>query len=479
MQDVIINGIVYNDVPEVDIPLAGGGTAVFVDTSDATLSSGNQMLSGYSAYANGVKYNGAIDSKTSSNLTVSGATVTAPAGYYATNASASVASGSATTPTTSIDANPVLSINSTTGVVTGTVSASKSIAPTVSEGYISSGTAGTVSATGTNTLQLDSSSITEGVTTVSGGTATRGTATWNTGWIQTGELQAASLANSATSGTSYVDISSTDDAPVLVSNDFLYINKGYVDNLKISLAKLVPDGASANLASAVILSGYSAYDRDGKLVAGSIQSKSAATYNTSSSDQTIASGQYLSGAQTIKAVKTSGISAANIKFGVTVKVGDANDDDRITSATGTFTSANTISSGQSAATAAQLLTGYSAFINGAELEGSMASNGATGGTISTKAGTVTIPAGYTTGGTVSISSVEQAKIIAGNIKSGVVLLGQAGSSTVVDTAISTSAATSSKILNGYKAYVNGELVTGNVTTPTVSQNATTKVLTVA
>jgi len=59
--------------------------------------------------------------------------------------------------------------------------------------------------------------------------------------------------------------------------------------------------------------------------------------------------------------------------------------------------------------------------------GSLADNGATGGTISTKAGTITIPAGITTGGTVGISSTEQAKIIAGNIKSGVTLLGVAGS----------------------------------------------------
>lgn len=59
--------------------------------------------------------------------------------------------------------------------------------------------------------------------------------------------------------------------------------------------------------------------------------------------------------------------------------------------------------------------------------GSMTNNGATGGTISTKAGTYTIPAGYTSGGSVSISSTEQAKIIAGNIKSGVTLLGVSGS----------------------------------------------------
>ena len=57
----------------------------------------------------------------------------------------------------------------------------------------------------------------------------------------------------------------------------------------------------------------------------------------------------------------------------------------------------------------------------------MANNGSTSGTISTKAGTVTIPAGYTTGGTVSISSTEQNKIIASNIKSGVTLLGVSGS----------------------------------------------------
>ena len=56
----------------------------------------------------------------------------------------------------------------------------------------------------------------------------------------------------------------------------------------------------------------------------------------------------------------------------------------------------------------------------------MANNGSVSGSISTKAGTVTVPAGYTTGGSIGISSTEQAKIIAGNIKSGVTILGQAG-----------------------------------------------------
>lgn len=79
------------------------------------------------------------------------------------------------------------------------------------------------------------------------------------------------------------------------------------------------------------------------------------------------------------------------------------------------------------AAAGDILTSKTAFGPSGEIQGSMANNGSTSGTISTKAGTVTIPAGYTSGGTVSISSTEQAKIIASNIKSGVTILGQAGS----------------------------------------------------
>lgn len=77
-----------------------------------------------------------------------------------------------------------------------------------------------------------------------------------------------------------------------------------------------------------------------------------------------------------------------------------------------------------------VLTGKTGFGASGSVSGNMANNGSTSGTISTKAGTVTIPAGYTTGGTVQISSTEQAKIIASNIKSGVTILGQAGSLTL-------------------------------------------------
>ena len=133
------------------------------------------------------------------------------------------------------------------------------------------------------------------------------------------------------------------------------------------------------------------------------------------------------------------------------------------------------------ATAGQgdILSGKSAYISGGATNGSMADNGSTSGTISTKAGTVNIPAGYTSGGTVQISSTEQAKVISSNIKSGITILGVSGGSMIKDTTISTSGASASTIMSGYKAYVHGALVTGEATTPTVSQDTTTGVLTIS
>lgn len=189
-----------------------------IDTTDKTVTNAS-MLSGVTALKNdGTTATGNIASKSSTDLTVSGATVTAPAGYYSSSASKSVASGSATTPTTSITANPTISVSSG-GLITASVSGSKSVTPTVSAGWVSSGTAGTVSVSGSNTEQLTT--------------------------------------------------------------------------------------------------------------------QAAATYHPSTTDQTIASGKYLTGAQTIKAVTTTNLTAANIAEGVTVKIGDSTDDDCVASITGT------------------------------------------------------------------------------------------------------------------------------------------------
>ena len=67
-----------------------------------------------------------------------------------------------------------------------------------------------------------------------------------------------------------------------------------------------------------------------------VTTQAAQTIYPSTSDQTIASGRYLTGAQTIKAVTTSNLTAENIKSGVTVTVGDSADADRVLSVTGTY-----------------------------------------------------------------------------------------------------------------------------------------------
>ena len=198
---------------------ANATPVVWMDTTDKTADSGN-MLSGITALKNdGTTATGNIASKTSSDLQASGATVTAPAGYYASSASKSISSGSATTPATTVTANPSISVGSD-GLITATASATKSVTPTVSAGYISSGTAGTITVSGSNTEQLTT--------------------------------------------------------------------------------------------------------------------QAAQTIYPSTSDQTIASGKYLTGAQTVKGVLLTNLSAGNIKKDVVVKVGDSADDDRITSVTGTY-----------------------------------------------------------------------------------------------------------------------------------------------
>lgn len=94
-----------------------------------------------------------------------------------------------------------------------------------------------------------------------------------------------------------------------------------------------------------------------------------------------------------------------------------------------ITGTNTYDSDTSDDTAAvaEILSGKTAHARGALLTGTMPNNGSVTGTITTKAGEYTIPQGYHDGsGKVGISSTEQAKIIADNIREGVEILGVTG-----------------------------------------------------
>ena len=59
-KNINLMGAVFSDVPAVELPQDGGGTALFYDTTDATVTASGQILDGYSAYANGVLYTGDV-----------------------------------------------------------------------------------------------------------------------------------------------------------------------------------------------------------------------------------------------------------------------------------------------------------------------------------------------------------------------------------------------------------------------------------
>lgn len=86
-----------------------------------------------------------------------------------------------------------------------------------------------------------------------------------------------------------------------------------------------------------------------------------------------------------------------------------------------------VDSSDCTAVVGEILAGKTAAVGGQVIVGTMPNRGAVTGTISTVAGTYTIPQGLHDGsGTVGILASEQAKIIASNIKAGVTILGVTG-----------------------------------------------------
>ena len=71
-------------------------------------------------------------------------------------------------------------------------------------------------------------------------------------------------------------------------------------------------------------------------IGSDVPRQAAQTIHPSASDQTIASGKYLEGNQTINKVLLKNLLPENIKSGMTVKVGDEDDDDCVAAVTGTM-----------------------------------------------------------------------------------------------------------------------------------------------
>ena len=286
----------------------GGGTPV-IDSLSVTPTESEQTynsssVDGYKPVTVGAissTYVGSgITRRSSTDLESSGATVTVPAGYYASESSKAVASGSATGPSSLSGSSATI----TTGTNTLTLTKMNVITtPTVSAGYVSSATASSA------TVALTASVTVNPTLTASGATVTA-----PAGYYTTSATK--SVTSGSATGTSSLSGTS---ATVTTGTNTITLTKTGVSTTPTVSAGYV---ASATSSTATVA------------LTASVTTKSATTYHPSASDQSISASTYLTGAQTIKAVTTSNLLASNIVSGVTIKVGDSTDDDCVASVTG-------------------------------------------------------------------------------------------------------------------------------------------------
>ena len=186
--------------------------------------------------------------------------------------------------------------------------------------------------------------------------------------------------------------------------------KTVVDASNVEIEIEVGCSDFGNAVAANVLSGKTFTASPGLKVKGTMASKEAETITPGVDDQTIAANQYLAGAQTIKG--DNNLVAGNIKkdvsiFGVTGTLE--------TGGTGTDTSDAT-------ASASDILSGKTAYVNGTKVTGTISKKAAT--TITPGTADQTIAAGQYLSGTQTIEG--DANLIADNIKKGVSIFGVTG-----------------------------------------------------
>lgn len=288
----------------------------------------------------------AITRRSSSDLTASGATVTIPAGYYASQATKSV-----TTMTL-----PTSAASSATSGYTSKATISRSTSDqyiNIPTGYNSAGAYYKVNAVENMTLPTSaSSSATSGYTSK----ATIGRSTSN---------QYINIPPGYNSAGGYYTISATPNgsvtAPSTISGTTASVSTG---TNTLTLTKTI--SVTPNVTTAGYISAGTAGNSSVSLTA-TVATQGARIISPSTTDEIITSGTYLTGNMTVKAVQISGLTAANIKSGVTVKVGDELDDDCVATITGTFTSDAT-------ATTHSIVSGDTAYVDGRLITGDLVIN---------------------------------------------------------------------------------------------------------
>lgn len=187
-----------------------------------------------------------ITQRTSSDLTLvsgrDGRSVKAPAGYYAANGLYNLENGFATVSDVSVTANPSISIGSS-GLVTATASASQEVGAEVTQGYIDAAgwDAGTVTVSGSSTLQLDTQAATTITPSTSQQTAVEA-GKYTTGAVTVAAIPSQYIVPSGTkaiTGAGTTDVTNYASASVASGGATASATKGSVSNHSVTVTPSV------------------------------------------------------------------------------------------------------------------------------------------------------------------------------------------------------------------------------------------------
>lgn len=346
-------------------------SGVLIDTSNATLTSGDQLLDGVTAYSKGKKYYGSIPTRSASDIVVSGASVSFLPGYYPNAQQANVDISDLQTPTIDINEDGLITatVYQTTPGYVDVGSASDTMQLPTQEAYtLIPSTSQQIAVAGgkyvlgdivVSAVQTETKNISKnGTYTPSAGkwfsavsvnvpaqsfvtqsktvspTTSNQTITPDSGYnglskviinAVTSSIDPDIQASNIKKGVEILGVTGTYEAPIPVtqsktispttSQQIITPDDGY-DGLFQVTVNAMPTGAisapSINTSTGVVTSSVSTsgYIASGTSKTLQLTTKGAATITPTESVQTIASSTYLTGTQTIAAIPSDYIGSS-------------------------------------------------------------------------------------------------------------------------------------------------------------------------